>query len=89
MHATPVISVVICTYNRCEQLASALQSLKTSCAAIDTRLFEVLVVDNNSSDSTKHTVENFGVDFPLRYVFEAEQGLSNARNRALREFLGD
>lgn len=89
MHATPVISVVICTYNRCEQLASALQSLKTSCSAVNARLFEVLVVDNNSSDGTRNTVEKFGVDFPLRYVFETEQGLSNARNRALREFLGD
>ena len=89
MHATPVISVVICTYNRCEQLASALQSLKLSCAAVDARLFEVLVVDNNSSDDTRNTVQQIGTEFPLHYVFEAEQGLSNARNRALREFKGD
>lgn len=45
----------------------------------------MLVVDNNSSDSTKSVCAEFVRRLPLRYVFESEQGLSHARNRALKE----
>lgn len=42
---------------------------------------EVLVVDNNSSDNTAKVARRF----PIRYVFEPQQGLSVARNRGARE----
>lgn len=51
--------------------------------------WELLVVDNNSTDSTRAVVAEFESALPVRYVFEAEQGLSLARNRAIREFRGD
>jgi glycosyltransferase involved in cell wall biosynthesis len=49
--------------------------------------WEVLVVDNNSSDDTGAVVERLQGEHPirLRYAFEPRQGLSNARNRGIRE----
>ena len=53
--------------------------------------WELLVVDNNSTDDTKAVVEGFARSTPLavRYIFEGEQGLSMARNRGLAEARGD
>jgi len=52
---------------------------------------EIILIDNNSKDATRSLVENLIPDFPfkLRYVFEAEQGISAARNRAIDEAKGD
>ena len=51
--------------------------------------FEIVVVDNNSTDGTKKVALGFvDRDVPVRYVFEAEQGLSSARNRGWREARG-
>ena len=51
--------------------------------------WEVLVVDNNSTDSTRAVCDGFFGKLPMRYVFEPDQGLSKARNRAIAESAGD
>jgi glycosyltransferase involved in cell wall biosynthesis len=53
--------------------------------------WEVLVVDNNSHDHTREVVDEFFRRYPrrFRYVFEANQGLSFARNSGIREARGD
>ena len=51
--------------------------------------WELLLVDNNSSDATPRVAQEFADTLPLRYVFEPVQGLSAARNRALKEIRGD
>jgi len=52
--------------------------------------FEVIVVDNNSSDSTAEAVAAFGQRLPnLKYVVEQNQGLSHARNRGYAEAKGE
>ncbi|HET8551455.1 MAG TPA: glycosyltransferase family 2 protein [Gammaproteobacteria bacterium] len=81
----PLISVVICTYNRSGLLLEALHSVARSAVA-DPGGIEVLVVDNNSSDGTRQVVTDLmnGYPFRLRYVFEPEQGLSHARNRGIQ-----
>lgn len=85
-----MISVAICTYNNATKLAVALESLKEMVCppGLD---YEILVIDNNSSDETKDVVEQYRhVWGPrLRYVFEPKQGLSHARNRAMKEAAGD
>jgi glycosyltransferase involved in cell wall biosynthesis len=56
------------------------------------QLFEVIVVDNNSTDNTASLVKNFLSDHitrPFRYVFEEKKGLSNARNRGIAEAKGE
>jgi glycosyltransferase involved in cell wall biosynthesis len=78
------VSIIVCTYNRCEILKYCLDSLeKQSC---DKSHYEVIVVDNNSTDNTKEVVEEYcGRNSNFRYVFEENQGLSHARNRGAKE----
>ena len=85
---TLAISVAICTYNRADSLRRTLDSLGQveGRAGLD---WELLLIDNNSRDATRTVAESFIGRLPLRYVFEPEQGLSRARNRALRECRGD
>jgi glycosyltransferase involved in cell wall biosynthesis len=51
--------------------------------------WQVVVVDNGSSDDTRQVVESFAPALPVRWVFEAEPGLSNARNRGVQEAAGE
>ncbi|MBV9760466.1 MAG: glycosyltransferase family 2 protein [Acidobacteriaceae bacterium] len=76
------VSVVLSTYNRCEVLARALERLASQEAAgIE---YEVIVVDNNSSDNTRQVAEGFAArDGRFRYLFEGRQGLSHARNAGI------
>ncbi len=82
------ISVIICTYNRAALLEECLQSLVIQTLALSA--FEVVVVDNHSSDETAATAKRFESIFPnFRYTFEPKQGLSHARNRGFREASAD
>ena len=84
------ISVVLCTYNRCQSLANTLQSLAAS-ELPDAVDWEVLVVDNNSNDRTREVVEDFCRKYVphFRYRFERQQGKSHALNTGIREAQGD
>jgi glycosyltransferase involved in cell wall biosynthesis len=84
------ITVILCTFNRCRSLAQALHSVAAS-QLPGSVAWEVLVVDNNSSDQTRDVVEDFCRRYPdrFRYLFEPQQGLSNARNSGVREARGD
>lgn len=82
------VTVCICTYNRARSLAMTLNSLRVSLPVLDFN-WELLVVDNNSKDDTKDLTCGFMDRLPARYVHESKQGLSNARNRAMRECRGD
>lgn len=82
-------SIIVCTYNRAESLKDTLAALAALKAQPDLQ-WEVLVVDNNSRDHTRKVVEAAQRDWPrLRYVFEAAQGLSHARNRGIVESTGE
>ena len=78
------ITVILCTYNRCERLAKALESVAVSVLPAGAE-WEVLVVDNNSNDETRLVVESFSARFPgrFRYFFEQRQGKSFALNSAI------
>ena len=79
----PGISVVICTYNRADLLLAALDDVLAQDHP-DTPAFELIVVDNNSSDTTAAVVRAVAArDARVRYLFEAQQGLSHARNAAI------
>jgi len=84
------ITVIVCTYNRCRSLVRALDSLAVSVLS-ETIKWEVLVVDNNSSDQTRAMVEDFCRRYPgrFRYLFEPQQGKSHALNAGIREASGD
>jgi glycosyltransferase involved in cell wall biosynthesis len=83
------ISVVLCTYNRSEDLAKALTSAM-ALALPETVEWELLVVDNNSKDKTREVAEEFRrrPGSRIRYVFEPHQGKSHALNAGIREARG-
>lgn len=82
-----LISVVLCTYNRCELMASALRSVCQQ--TIKSVNYEVIVVDNNSTDGTRQHVLDVSQRYThVRYHFEAKQGLSHGRNAGLHAARG-
>jgi GT2 family glycosyltransferase len=84
----PKISVIICTYNRADNLKDLLecfliQDLKEA--------YEIIVIDNNSRDDTKGMVKSFEPKFQgkLRYFFEPRQGKPFALNLGIKEAYGE
>lgn len=81
------LSVVICTRNRAASLERTLASLARADRP-DASSWEVLVVDNGSTDPTPAVISTWTDRLPLRYLFEPTPGLSAARNRAMTEARG-
>jgi glycosyltransferase involved in cell wall biosynthesis len=81
-------TVLICTYNRAQLLRETLESLRM---LESSRHWDVIVVDNNSSDGTRAVIEELAPDFsvPLLYLFEPKQGKSHALNSGLRHTRAD
>ena len=99
-HSTPSsldgISVIIPTYNRIEKLLKVLRSLETQ--DLDRTLFEVIVVDDGSTDSTESDLRRFmrGTPLNMKYFKQANKKQGAARNLGLRHaempiiaFIGD
>ncbi|GIK54773.1 MAG: glycosyltransferase family 2 protein [Chloroflexi bacterium] len=83
-------SIVIATYNRASYLAQCLEALAR--LEFDPKRFEVLIVDNNSNDDTPTVCMHFIQAHPeldIRYIFEKNQGASQARNRGVEEARGE
>lgn len=83
----PQISLVVCTRNRAPQLQRALSSL---CALEFSDPWELLVVDNGSTDNTTQVLADFHAEerLPLRVISEPRAGLSRARNRGVANAKG-
>lgn len=72
----PKISAIICTHNRDRYLGKAIDSLlNQTCDA-----YEILIIDNASTDNTRQVVEPYLSNPLVRYHYEAQVGLSVARN---------
>ena len=82
MHSSPRISVIICTRNRAALLEKCLLSLEEQ--TLNFNAFEVLVVDNGSSDDTPFLLKRFSKRLPLEVICEPVVGLSRARNTGWR-----
>ena len=79
---SPDISIVISTYNRADVLPRALRSVMNQ--DLDPGRYEVVVVDNNSTDDTREAIEPFTGKAPrVTYVFEPRQGVSYGRNAGI------
>ena len=81
-------TVLIATYNRASHLRETLRDLaQLRCS----EAWEVLVVDNNSSDSTHDVVVDEATRFPvdLRYLFEPVQGKPAALNSGIKASRGE
>jgi glucosyl-dolichyl phosphate glucuronosyltransferase len=87
---SPQISVVLCTFNRAASLGKTLLSF-TELVLPPGVSWELIIVDNHSTDNTRAIVEEFArtSPFAVRYVFEERQGLSWARNAGITAAKGD
>lgn len=84
------ISVAICTYNRESFLPGLMESVRQQTLSPD--LFEILFINNNSTDHTEALCQRFITDYSelsIRYFKETRQGLSFSRNRAIQEAQGE
>lgn len=82
------LTVAVCTWNRSALLEKTLERM-TQLAAPPGGRWELLVVNNNSTDETESVIARFKSRLPIRGVFESRAGLSHARNRAVSEADGD
>lgn len=80
------MTVSVCTYNRADRLPGLVAALRRQECPIP---FEILIIDNNSSDNTPQVLAELaaGEGAPLRFVREPVPGIVPARNRALEECL--
>ncbi|NIO49107.1 MAG: glycosyltransferase [Candidatus Aminicenantes bacterium] len=78
-----MISVIIPTYNRASFLAEAIQSVLSQDYFVrnSSSSFELLVIDDGSTDNTKEVVNSFGKK--MKYHFQEHKGVSAARNLGL------
>ena len=84
------ISVIICTYNGASRLPATLEKLATQKLPVDCP-WEVILVDNASTDDTAVTANRIAVSFPvpLRILHEPTPGKANALHTAFREAAGE
>lgn len=78
------VSILICTFNRAGLLAETLGTIAVM--QVDRRLrWEVIIVDNNSTDNTRAVTELLAAGFPapVRWLFECRQGKSHALNTGI------
>ncbi|HEX9660944.1 MAG TPA: glycosyltransferase [Candidatus Binatia bacterium] len=83
MSSQPAVSVVIATYNRANYLAETIDSVLSQCF----QNFELIVVDDGSTDETRRIVAPYGSR--VRYLYQENRGPSAARNLAARNASAD
>jgi glycosyltransferase involved in cell wall biosynthesis len=86
------ITVAIPTYNGAERLPQLLDRLLEQ-TGVENLKWEIIIVDNNSSDRTDIVIHNYqkicNSICPLRYFLETKQGAAFARIRAVKEARGE
>lgn len=85
MSDAPAVSVVISSFNRAASVPATVEGLLRQQVPSDL-VFEIIVVDNNSTDNTRDVVEAIAARHPgrVRYIFEGRQGVSYGRNAGIQ-----
>src|SRR5687768_11304898 len=78
VNRTPLVSVIIPTFNRCNSVRRILDALAKQ--TFDLAQVEVLVVPDGSSDGTETMLQNYAAPFELRIIAQTNQGAATARN---------
>ncbi len=83
----PLVTAIIPTFNRENFLPFALESVKEQTYTN----WELIIVDDGSSDNTKKICEDFSktVGQPVKYIYQSNQGVASARNTGLNAAKGD
>jgi len=84
------LSVIICTYNRADILIKCLQALEKQ--TLSKALFEVIIVDDGSTDETKNKVADLKKNespLSINYIYQNHDGPASARNKAIKSSNAD
>lgn len=82
------VSVILCTWNNCSRLRTTMDFILRN--AMQTGIdWELILVNNNCTDSTDEVANDFCGKLPVVYIYEPKQGLSRARNAGLNAATGD
>lgn len=88
MNARVDFTIAIPTYNGEKRLPDVLERLRSQ-IDVEHLCWEIVVIDNNSSDRTAEVVREYQANwpqaYPLKYSFEPQQGAAFARARAIKE----
>lgn len=76
MKTEPLVSILMPTYNRASYLNEAIDSVLDQTY----RNFELLVVDDGSTDNTREVVDSYLSDSRVRYLYKENGGQSSGRN---------
>lgn len=79
----PKISVLLSTYNRADYLKLTLESIAHQTLPVDD--YEVILINDGSTDNTSDVVEAFMQRLPIRYFYHDNQGLAASKNRGIYE----
>lgn len=84
-----IFSVIVPTYNRADEIIELLNSLVNQ--TIDDNLFEIIIVDDGSTDNTEEVVNNIETKSSLNITFlkQDHKGPGEARNFGMREAKGE
>ena len=81
----PLVSVVIATHNREKSIGRAVKSaLQQSYSNI-----EIIVIDDGSTDATKNAIESYLKSGKVHYIYQENQGVVEARNKAINFARGE
>lgn len=83
-----MISIIVCTYNRDKYIYQCLSRIAENVTRFD---WEIILINNNSTDNTATECKRFETDYPcsnFHYFVESTSGLSHARNRGIKEAHG-
>ena len=85
----PIISIITPSYNRVDELKYLYNSLQEQ--SVDLKLFEFIVSDDGSTDSTAETVKHWQTEsnFPIKFITQENQGPGAARNHGLENSEGE
>jgi glycosyltransferase involved in cell wall biosynthesis len=81
MYKDILLSVIICTYNRAGFLKLVLDSITRQ--TLPATEFEIVVIDDGSSDNTREVAESFASLLPIKYFYQKNTGLASAKNHGI------
>ena len=79
------VSVVLTCYNGARWISAAIESI----LAQTYKNFELVVIDDGSTDNSKEIISSYLYDERVRYIYQENRGFSSAINRGIKESRGD
>lgn len=81
----PLVSIITPTFNRSDYLPEAIDSVLGQTYPN----FELIIIDDGSTDDTKTLVDSYLTDPRINYIYQSNQGQSVARNKGIAESKGE